>query len=68
MSQFELYSSRVKDFSVRARLKHPRSDGSDYARSLDSPGWQLLGNFTAAKAKGTQTFKASFSGSSSRPA
>ncbi len=58
VSQFELYSSRIKDFQLRARLKHPRSDGADYAKSLDSPNWQLLGNFTAAKAKGTQTFKA----------
>ena len=66
MSQFELYSSRVKDFQLRARLKHPRSDGPDYAKSLDSPNWQLLGNFTAAKAKGTQTFKAS-SGSGCSP-
>ena len=59
VSQFELYSSRIKDFQLRARLKHPRSDGADYAKSLDSPNWQLLGNFTAAKAKGTQAFKVS---------
>ena len=58
VSQFELYSSRIKDFQLRARLKHPRSDGPDYSKSLDSPAWQLLGSFTAAKAKGTQTFKA----------
>ena len=59
VSQFELYSSRIKEFQLRGRLKNPRSDGADYAKSLDSPNWQLLGNFTAAKAKGTQTFKVS---------
>lgn len=68
MSQHELYSSRIKDFEVRGRQKHPRHDaasggaepgskGVDYVRSLNSTAWKLVGNFTAAKVKGTQSFK-----------
>lgn len=68
VSQHELYSSRIKDFEVRGRQKHPRHDaasggaepgskGVDYVRSLNSTAWKLVGNFTAAKVKGTQSFK-----------
>jgi len=66
VSQHELYSSRIKEFEVRGRQAHPRHDaggggeggkGVDYARSLNSTSWKLVGNFTAAKVKGAQTFK-----------
>ena len=54
LSQFELYSSRVKDFEVRGRQSHPRAQGSDYSRTLNVSGWQLLGKYTAAKTRGSQ--------------
>ena len=54
LSQDELYSSRVKDFELRGRQTHPRSEGTDYARGLNSTQWKLLGHFRAAKMKGTQ--------------
>ena len=57
ISQHELYSSRVKEFELRGRLNHPRHDG-DYGKNLNGTAWKLLGNFTAQKMKGTQTFKA----------
>ncbi|GFH27576.1 SUN domain-containing protein 2, partial [Haematococcus lacustris] len=55
----EMYSSRVRDFSVKGRQSHPRKDGpsSDYPRFFDSESWQLLGDFTAANRKGAQLFK-----------
>lgn len=56
VSQYELYSSRVRDFQVRARMSHPRSDG-DYGKNLESPAWKLLGTFTAQRVKGSQVFK-----------
>ena len=69
VSQHELYSSRIKDFEVRGRQKHPRHDSVaaagepnksiDYGRSLNHTAWKLVGNFTAAKVKGTQSFKVS---------
>ena len=48
LAQFELYSARVKEFQALGRQSHPRTDGfgSEYARTLDSPQWRLLGNFT----------------------
>lgn len=52
--QYELYSSRVRDFELYGRQSHPRSDGSDYARNLNASSWELLGQFTAANVKGTQ--------------
>lgn len=54
LSQDELYSSRVKDFELRGRQTHPRSEGTDYTRGLNSTQWKLLGQFRAAKMKGTQ--------------
>ena len=54
LSQDELYSSRVKDFELRGRQTHPRSEGTDYTRGLNSTQWKLLGQFHAAKMKGTQ--------------
>ena len=54
LSQYELYSSRVKDFEVRGRQSHPRGQGSDYSKALNTSGWQLLGKYTAAKTRGTQ--------------
>lgn len=55
----EMYTSRVKDFTVKGRQVHPRKDGplSELPRWFDSDNWQLLGNFTAANKKGAQTFK-----------
>jgi hypothetical protein len=56
----EMYSSRVKDFSVRGRQSHPRKDGpvGDFPRFFDSDAsWQRIGNFTAANRKGAQTFR-----------
>ena len=54
LSQYELYSSRVKEFEVRGRQSHPRAQGGDYSKTLNTTGWQLLGKYTAAKVKGTQ--------------
>lgn len=47
LAQFELYSARVKEFSVHGRQSHPRTDGfgTDYARTLNSTQWKLLGSF-----------------------
>ncbi|CAL8467008.1 g6544 [Coccomyxa elongata] len=58
LSQYELYSSRVRDFEVYGRQSHPRTDGSDYSRHLHSSSWQLIGKFTAGNVKGTQAFHA----------
>ena len=54
LSQDELYSSRIKDFELRGRQTHPRIEGTDYTRGLNSTQWKLLGHFRAAKMKGTQ--------------
>lgn len=54
LSQYEMYSSRVKDFEVRGRQAHPRAQGGDYAKTLNTTGWPLLGQYTAAKMKGSQ--------------
>lgn len=39
---------------MRGRQSHPRAEGSDYAKSLNSSAWQLLGRFNASNAKGSQ--------------
>ncbi|KAK9810439.1 hypothetical protein WJX72_010766 [[Myrmecia] bisecta] len=57
LSQFELYSSRVKDFVVRGRQSHPRTDGVEYGVALNSTSWAVLGSFTASKVKGSQRFQ-----------
>ena len=54
LSQYELYSSRVKEFEVRGRQAHPRAQGGEYSKSLNTTGWQLMGKYTAAKMKGSQ--------------
>lgn len=48
LAQFELYSARVKEFTVHGRQSHPRTDGfgAEYARTLNSTQWAMLGNFT----------------------
>eukprot|EP00955_Chlamydomonas_euryale_P053396 355489-Chlamydomonas_euryale.AAC.22 len=61
MTMKEMYSSRVKHFTVHGRQSHPQprraADGSaDYASAFGSDGWRLLGDFTAANSKGTQRF------------
>eukprot|EP00884_Botryococcus_braunii_P021005 jgi/Botrbrau1/7589/Bobra.0159s0038.1 len=57
LSQYELYSGRIQEFEVRVRQDHPRHDGTDYAAKLDSPAWSLVGRFTAANTKGSQSFR-----------
>ncbi|KAK9801906.1 hypothetical protein WJX73_001117 [Symbiochloris irregularis] len=57
LSQFELYSSRVHWFDVRGRQHHPRHDGTDYSKSLNSTQWRFMGQFEAANVKGTQAFR-----------
>lgn len=54
--QHELYSSRIKQFEVRGRQSHPRTDNVETSKGLDSTSWKSLGTFTAEKAKGTQSF------------
>ena len=56
LAQHELYSSRIKDFEVRGRQSHPRTDNVETSKGLNSTAWKLLGKFTAEKAKGTQDF------------
>ncbi len=56
----EMYSSRVREFSVRGRQSHPRKDGpqAEWPRWFNTDtSWQLLGSFTAANLKGGQSFK-----------
>ena len=60
LSQYELYSSRVKDFEVRGRQAHPRAQGGDYSKSLNTSGWQMMGKYTAAKMKGSQVSMPSY--------
>lgn len=52
----ELYSSRVKDLVVKGRSTHPRREGNDLSRSVDSEGWVTLGRFTAENKRGGHTF------------
>jgi hypothetical protein len=48
LAQHELYSARVREFEAWGRQSHPRTDGfgSEYAKTLNSSAWRLLGNFT----------------------
>lgn len=57
ISQHELYSSRVKEFTVYGMQSHPRMLAMEASNSVDSNGWNFIGTFTAAKAKGTQEFQ-----------
>ena len=54
LAQFELYSARVREWQALGRQSHPRTDGfgSEYARTLDSSQWRLLGNFTGGGREG----------------
>lgn len=54
LMQNELYSSRMKGFEVRGRNSHPRTEGNEYGRTLNSSQWQLLGKFNATNTKGAQ--------------
>lgn len=54
--QHELYSSRIRDFEIRGRQSHPRTDNVETSKGLNSTSWKLLGKFTAEKSKGTQQF------------
>ena len=56
LSQNELYSSRVKDFEVRGRQSHPRTDNVETSKGLNSTAWHLIGKFQAENTKGDQTF------------
>lgn len=62
--QTELYSARLRDFQVHGRQSHPRVDlppgygnSLEYNRTLNSTSWELIGQYTAVKRKGTQSFK-----------
>ena len=50
--QFELYSSKAKEFVVYGRQSQPRSGGADVTQLLNSTQWRLLGSFAAEKTKG----------------
>lgn len=52
----ELYSSRIKSFSVFGRLNAGSKDVGEFPEALHTPQWQSLGNFTAENHKGTQQF------------
>lgn len=56
VAQYELYSSRLKEFEVRGRQSHPRTDDVDTAKGLNSTAWKVLGRWTAERVKGTQEF------------
>lgn len=56
IAQYELYSSRLKEFEVRGRQSHPRTDDVDTAKGLNSTAWKVLGRWTAERVKGTQEF------------
>lgn len=56
LAQYELYSSRVKDFEIRGRQSHPRTDNVETSKWLNSSAWKLVGKWTAEYAKGTQEF------------
>ena len=60
LSQYELYSSRVRDFELRGRQGHPRAQGGEYSKTLNTTGWQLMGKYTAAKMKGSQVCMPSY--------
>ena len=60
LSNKEMYSSRVRDFSVKGRQSHPKRDGqggADYTLGFNSSSWHLIGTFTAANVKGVQSFQ-----------
>ncbi|KAK9858799.1 hypothetical protein WJX84_003694 [Apatococcus fuscideae] len=62
LGQYELYSSRIKDFELSVTLSNVRSASKasseeGASRILNSPHWQPIANFTAAKLKGMQTFR-----------
>jgi len=58
----EMYSSRLRDFSVKGRQLNPRKDSAapDFPHWFESDHWQPLGEFTAANRKGAQQFKLPF--------
>ena len=62
LGQYELYSSRVREFELSTTLSNVRSTSKasseeGASRILNSPHWQPVANFTAAKLKGLQIFK-----------
>ena len=60
LSNKEMYSSRVRDFSVKGRQSHPKRDGqggAEYTLGFNSSSWHLIGTFTAANVKGVQSFQ-----------
>ena len=56
IGQYELYSSRVRTFSVYGMQSHPRTLAMESSSSVDSNGWYFMGKFEASKAKGVQSF------------
>ncbi len=57
ISQNELYSSRLKEFSVYGMHSHPRTLATlESSTNVDSNGWSFMGKFEGKKSKGVQTF------------
>jgi hypothetical protein len=56
IGQHELYSSRVKTFSVYGMQSHPRTLAMESSNSVDSNGWYFMGKYEASKSKGVQKF------------
>lgn len=57
IAQNELYSSRLKEFSVYGMQSHPRTLATlDSSTNVDSNGWSFMGKFEGKKAKGVQVF------------
>lgn len=52
----EMYSSRVKGFTVKGRQSMSKKEGPDHSRGLESDAWTLLASFTAENKKGSQRF------------
>lgn len=46
----------MKEFEVKGRNSHPRTEGNDYSKTLNSTQWQMLGKFNASNTKGVQVF------------
>lgn len=57
ISQNELYSSRLKEFSVYGMQSHPRTLATlESSTNVDSNGWSFMGKFEGKKSKGVQSF------------
>lgn len=52
LDQYELYSSRVKQFEVFGRLSNPMVNAVEQYKDLNDSQWKPLGTFKADKMKG----------------